>query len=134
MRVLRRTLAVATMLSLAGTSARVQAHENQHVVSLKELQKDTARPGDTRQANEAAVRDIFSSETAQKALKSAKIDYQRIYKAVGQLSDEDLARLADRSRQAKLDFAAGSGNFSDRDLLIIVIIGVLVIALVAALH
>jgi hypothetical protein len=130
----RRSLAVATMLSLAGTSARVQAQENQHVVSLKELQKDTARPGDTRQANEAAVRDIFSSETAQKALKSAKVDYQRIDKAVGQLSDEDLARLADRSRHVKQDFAAGSGNFSDRDLLIIVIIGVLVIALVAALH
>lgn len=130
----RRILAVATMLSLAGTSARVQAQENQHVVSLKELQKDTARPGDTRQANEAAVRNIFSSESAQKALKSVKVDYQRIDKAVGQLSDEDLARLADRSRQVKQDFAAGSGNFSDRDLLIIVIIGVLVIALVAALH
>ncbi len=130
----RRSLAVAIMLSLAGTPARVQAQENQHVVLLNELHKDTARPADTRQANEAAVRELFSSETAQKALKSAKIDYQRIDKAVGQLSDEDLARLAERSRQVKQDFAAGSGNFSDRDLLIIVIIGVLIIALVAALH
>lgn len=130
----RRTLAAALMLSLAGTPVRVQAQENQHVVSLNELHKDTARPADTRQANEAAVRELFSSETAQKALKSAKIDYQRIDKAVGQLSDEDLARLAERSRQVKQDFAAGSGNFSDRDLLIIVIIGVLIIALVAALH
>ena len=130
----RRSLAVAIMLSLAGAPARVQAQENQHVVSLNELHKDTARPADTRQANEAAIRELFSSETAQKALKSAKIDYQRIDKAIGQLSDEDLARLAERSRQVKQDFAAGSGNFSDRDLLIIVIIGVLIIALVAALH
>jgi hypothetical protein len=130
----RRTLAVALMLSLAGTPARVQAQENQHVVSLNELHKDTARPADTRQANEAAVRDIFSSEAAQKALKSAKIDYQKIDKAIGQLSDEDLARLAERSRQVKQDFAAGSSSFSDRDLLVIVIIGVLIIALVAALH
>jgi hypothetical protein len=130
----KRSLAVAIMLSLAGTPARVQAQENQHVVSLNELHKDTARPADTRQANEAAVRDIFSSEAAQKVLKSTKIDYQKIDKAIGQLSDEDLARLAERSRQVKQDFAAGSGNFSDRDLLIIVIIGVLIIALVAALH
>ncbi len=130
----RCSLAMATMLSLAGTPARVQAQENQHVVSLNELHKDTARPADTRQVNEAAVRELFSSETAQKALKSAKIDYQRVDKAVGQLSNEDLARLAERSRQVKQDFAAGSGNFSDRDLLIIVIIGVLIIALVAALH
>lgn len=128
------TLAVAAMLCLAGTPARAQAQENQHVVTLNELQKDAARPVDARQANEAAVRDIFSSEAAQKALKSAKIDYQKIDKAIGQLSDEDLARLAERSRQVRQDFAAGSSSFSDRDLLIIVIIGVLVIALVAALH
>jgi hypothetical protein len=129
-----RTLALATMLSLAGTPARVQAQENQHVVSLNELHKDAARPADSRQANEAAVRDIFSSEAAQKVLKTAKIDYQKIDKAIGQLSDEDLARLAERSRQVKQDFAAGSGSWSDRDLLIIVIIGVLIIALVAALR
>jgi prephenate dehydrogenase len=130
----RRTLAVAIMLSLAGTSARVQAQENQHVVSPNELHKDTARLAESRQANETAIRDIFSSEAAQKVLKAAKIDYQRIDKAIGQLSDEDLARLAERSRQVKQDFAAGSGSWSDRDLLIIVIIGVLIIALVAALR
>jgi hypothetical protein len=127
-------LAAAAMLCLAGMPARAQAQESQHVVTLNELQRDAARPVDARQANEAAVRDIFSSEAAQKALKTAKIDYQKIDKAVGQLSDEDLARLAERSRQVKQDFAAGSGNFSDRDLLIILIIGILIIALVAALH
>ena len=128
-----RALAISAMLCLAGTPARVQAQENQHVVSQDQLQKDTARPAESRQANEGAVRDLFSSEAGQKALKSAKVDYQRVDKAVGQLSDEDLARLAERSRQIQRDFAAGS-NFSDRDLLIIVIIAVLVIALVAVLH
>ena len=53
-------------------------------------------------------------------------------KAVGQLSDEDVAKLAGRSRQVEKDFAAGS--LSDRDLLVIVIIAVLIIALIAALH
>jgi hypothetical protein len=85
-----------------------------------------------RQGNEAAVRHLMSSEMGQKALQSAKIDYAKVDKAVSQLSDEDVAKLADRSRQVEKDFAAGS--LSDRDLLVIVIIAVLVIALIAALH
>ena len=72
---------------------------------------------------------------AQKALKSANIDYARVDKAVAQLSDEDLARLAERSRQVQNNFSGGRmGNLSDRDLLIIIIVAVLVIALVAVLH
>jgi hypothetical protein len=129
---LTRALTVALVASLAGGSARGQAQDKQHVVSLRELGKDSAGPAETRQTNEAAVRRLLSSEPGQKALHSAKIDYAKVDKAVGQLSDEDVARLADRSRQVQHDFAAGS--LSDRDLLVIVIIAVLIIALVAALH
>src|SRR5206468_6825964 len=84
-------------------------------VSLSDLTKDAARPAQTRQSNEEAVRSLLSSDQAQKALKSANLDYQKVDKAVGQLSDEDLAKLAERSRQAQRDFAAG--RISDRDLL-----------------
>jgi hypothetical protein len=115
--------------------ARVQAQEKQHVVSLEELNKDAARPAETRQANEADVRHLFSSEQAQNALKSANIDYAKVNRAVGQLSDEDVAKLAERSRQIEKNFAGGrAGSLSDRDLLIIIIIAVLVIALIAVLH
>ena len=56
-------------------------------------------------------------------------------KAVGQLSDEDLAKLAARARQAQENFSGGrAGSLSDRDLLIILIIAILIIALVAVLH
>jgi hypothetical protein len=114
--------------------ARVQA-QDKHVVSLQELSKDAARPAEARGANEAALRQLFSSEQAQQALKSANIDYSKVDKAVGQLSDEDLAKLAARSRQVHDNFAAGrAGSLSDRDLLIIIIIAVLVIALVAVLR
>jgi hypothetical protein len=77
-------------------------------------------------------RRLLTSEPGQKALRSANIEYAKVDKAVGQLSDEDIAKLAGRSRQVEKDFAAGS--LSDRDLLIIVIIAVLIIALIAALH
>jgi|SRR5690349_17203694 preprotein translocase subunit SecF len=114
--------------------ARIQAQDN-HVVSLDELNRDAARPAQTRQANEAAVRQIFSSEQAQKALKDAHIDYTKVDKAVGQINDEDLAKLAERARQVQNDFSAGrAGGLSDRDLLVILIIALLVILLVVALR
>ena len=129
---LMRALAILFVATLVSGAARGQVRDDQHVVSPNELSKDSAAPGETRQADEAAVRHLLSSDTGQKALQSAKIDYAKVDKAVGQLSDEDVAKLAARSREVDKDFAAGS--LSDRDLLIIVIIAVLVIALIAALH
>jgi hypothetical protein len=128
-----RLLAVVFLCTASGP-ALVQA-QDKHVVDLADLHKDAALPAETRQANEAALRQLFSSEQAQKALKSANIDYAKVDRAVGQLNDEDLAKLAERSRQVQNDFAAGrAGSLSDRDLLIIIIIAVLVIALIAVLR
>ena len=123
-------LGLAALFVAAGVPARAQ--DKQHVVSLGDLNKDTARPAQTRQANEEAVRTLLSSEQGQKALKSAKLDYQKVDKAVGQLSDEDLSKLAERSRQAQADFAAG--HISDRDLLWIIVIALGIIVLAVALR
>src|SRR2546427_9260991 len=122
-------LAIDTLLVAAGIPARDQ--DKPHVVSLADLNKDSARLAQTRQANEEAVRTLLSSDQGQKALKSAHVDYQKVDKAVGQLSDEDLARLAERSRQAQADFAAG--RISDRDLLWIILIAIGIIVLAVAL-
>jgi len=123
-------LAIAVLLCPAGIPARAQ--DNHHVVALSELNKDAARLAQTRQANEEAVRTLLSSDQAQKALKSANLDYQKVDKAVGQLSDEDLAKLAERSRKAQSDFAAG--RISDRDLLWIILIAIGIIVLAVALR
>jgi hypothetical protein len=120
-------LGLAALVCLIGGTARAQ--EKQHVVSADQLQQDARQPAQTRNANEQAVRTLLSSDAGQKALRSAGVEYQRVDKAVGQLSDEDLAKLAQRSRQAQNDFAAG--RLSDRDLLwiILIIVAVLIIAL-----
>ena len=123
-------LGLAVLFVAAGTPARAQ--DRPHVVSLSDLKKDAARPLETRQANEAAVRTLLSSDQGQKALESAKLDYQKVDKAIGQLSDEDLAKLAERSRQAQADFAAG--RVSDRDLLWIIVIALGIIVLALALR
>jgi len=129
-----RALAVILLPCFAATVAPLQA-QDKHVVSVQDLSRDSARPAETRQANEAALRQLFTSEQAQQALKSANIDYTKVDKAVGQLGDEDLAKLAARSRQVQDNFAAGrAGSLSDRDLLIILIIAILLIALIAVLR
>jgi len=128
-----RLVMFALLLCWAKAAVAVQAQEKEHVVSLAELNQDAAKAGETRRANEATVRQLFSSPQAQKALNRVNLDYSRIDSAVGQLSDEEVAKLAERSRKIYDNFAAGK-NFSDRDLLVIVIIGVLIIALVAALR
>lgn len=123
-------LGLAALFVAAGVPARAQ--DKQHVVSLGDLSKDAARPAQTRQANEEAVRTLLSSDQGQKALQSAKLDYQKVDKAIGQLSDEDLSRLAERSRQAQSDFAAGT--LSNRDLLWIIVIALAVVILALALR
>lgn len=129
-----RVMGVILLLCFVNAPQMV-AQDQRHVVSAAELSRDAARPAEARQANEEVLRQLFSSEQAQQALKSAKIDYSKVDKAVGQLSDEDVARLAERAHQMQNDFAAGrAGSLSDRDLLIIIIIAVLVIALVAVLR
>ena len=128
-----RLVMFTLILCWAKAAVAVQAQEKEHVVSLAELNQDAAKAGETRRANEATVRQLFSSPEAQKALNRVNLDYSRIDSAVGQLSDEEVAKLAERSRKIHDNFAAGK-NFSDRDLLVIVIIGVLIIALVAALR
>ena len=127
-------LAIVLLPCVVMSPANVQAQEK-HVVSSQELHKEAMRPAEARGANEGALRQLFSSEQAQQALKSVNIDYSKLDKAVGQLSDEDLAKLAARSREAQNNFSGGrAGSLSDRDLLIIIIIAVLVIALIAVLH
>src|SRR5467141_26963 len=101
-----RVLAVILLLCFAN-APRVEAQDQRHVVSIDQLSKDAARPAEARQANEAALRQLFSSEQAQQALRSAGIDYRKVDKAVGALGDDDVARLAERSRQMQSSFAAG---------------------------
>jgi hypothetical protein len=124
-------LGMAVCFGSAALSARAQEQETQqHVVTSEELNKQAARPAETRQTNEDSIRHLLSSDEGQKALKSANVDYQRVDKAIGQLSDEEVAKLADRSRQAESDFAAG---FLSPKTLAYIIIAIVIIVVIAVL-
>jgi hypothetical protein len=123
-------VAIAVSFDSAVLPARAQVQGKQHVVTSEELSKQAARPAETRQTNEDAIRHLLSSEEGQNALKSANVDYQRVDKAIGQLSDEEVAKLADRSRQAESDFAAG---FLSPKTLAYIIIAIVIIVVIAVL-
>lgn len=125
--------ALAAAVSAATIPSITSAQErdsSRHVVTLDELKQQSGAPAQARAENEAAVRHLLSSEAGRNALKSANVDYERVDKAVGQLSDQDLARLADRSRQAESDFAAG---FISAKTLAYIILAIVVIVVIIVL-
>jgi hypothetical protein len=102
----------------------------QQVVSPTDIHKELVNATEARTRNREKVRELFSSKEAQKALKGAGMDPGRVRNAVAMLDDAELARLAARSDKLREDFAAGA--FSDRELIIIlVVIAVIILVIVA---
>ena len=113
-----------------GVSQSVLGQKKEHAVSTQDLRKDVQKASADRQANDAAIRELLSTEQGQKALKSTGADFTKVNQAVSQLNDEDAARLAAQSRAVQKDIAAG--NFTDRDILIVIVcIAALVLIIVA---
>jgi hypothetical protein len=121
-------------LLMAGVTAPTQAQtrgsqlQAQHVVSAEELNQDAARPAQNRQADQQSVRDLLNTAEGQEALRRAKVDYQRVDRAMTQMSDADLAKMGSRAREAQADFAAGAIGST----LVIVVILIIVLAIVLA--
>lgn len=130
----RNTIRVCSILLAASlvSAGSVPAQEKEHVVSSGQLRNDVQKAADTRQANEAAVREMFGTDKARETLKSAGVDYQKVDQAISQVNDEDLARMAERSRDVQKDFAAG--RLADRDLIIILLVAVAIILIVVAVR
>lgn len=125
------SLLLAVSLAFAGVIP-ARAQEKDHAVSPGQLRQDVQNAAEARQANEAAVRELFNSEKGRGVLKSAGIDYQKVDVAIGQVSDEELAKLAERSRDVQKDFAAG--RYTDRDLIIILLVAVALVLIIVAVR
>src|SRR5258706_7371888 len=119
------------LLGLILTSPGITLAQD-HVVSAGEIQKDAAGASAARQQHMQQLDGFLSSKEAQQALKSAHMDGQEVKAAVQELDDEDLTRLSARAEKAQRDFAAG--NISDRDPLIILVLGAAFILIIVALR
>ncbi len=124
---------VATAFVLAAVFALPQnllAEGAAHVVSPSDLQQAAVQASTVRQHNVEQVRQFFSSEKAEKALRSAHMNPEQVKNAVSTLEDAELAQLASRVQKTQADFAAGT--LSDRDLIIILVaVAVLILIIVA---
>jgi hypothetical protein len=130
---MRQFVRVATASTLAVVFIIPQDSLAQsHVVSLAELQSATVAATQARARNIETLRAFVSSPAAEKALKSAHIDSQKVKTAVAQLNDQELAQLAARASKTQADFAAG--NLSDRDLIIIILAVVALVLIIVAVR
>jgi preprotein translocase subunit SecF len=118
-------------LFMAGAPA-LCAQQRDHAVSQQELRQDLQNAAEARAANEAAVRQLLSTDAAQKIMKSSNIQYTKVDQAVSQLNDQDLARMAQRSREIQKDFAAGT--LTNRDLIILLLIFAGLILIIVAVR
>ena len=103
-----------------------------HVVSPADLQKEAVAASQVRHRNLEAVQQFLSTPTAEKALKSAKVDPQQVKTAVSTLSDQELAQLAARAGKAQADFAAG--RIEERDLILIILAVVALVLIIVAVR
>ncbi len=126
---------VATAFVLAAVFAVPQnllAEGAAHVVSPSDLQEAVVQASAARQQNVEKIREFFSSEKADKALRSAHMNPEQVKNAVATLDDAELAQLASRVQKAQSDFAAGS--LSDRDLIVILVVVALLILIIVAVR
>jgi hypothetical protein len=130
---MKQTSRVATAFVLAAFFALPQSLVAQvatHVVSSSELQQAAVKASAVRQQNMEQVQQFFSSEKAERAMRSAHMNPQQVKNAVATLDDAELAQLGSRVNKAQVDFAAGT--LSDRDLIIILVaIAALILIIVA---
>ncbi len=125
-----RVLTACLLVTIFTIPQNLFAQAAEHVVSSVELQKAAVDASRVRQQNLDTLKEFFSSERAQRALKAAHTDPEQVKKAVASLSDAELAQLASQAQRAQADFAAG--HLSDRDLIIIlVLIAALILIIVA---
>jgi hypothetical protein len=124
---LARMQGICVLITLFIIQPSLQA---QHVVTPADLHKELVRTTQTRQQNLEKATKLFSSDEARKALKSARMDPERVTAAVSTLSDSELTQLASRADKLQNDFAAG--QLSNRDLLLILVGIALVVLIIVA--
>lgn len=125
-----RALTASALVATFAIPPSLVAEASDHLVSPSELEKATIDASQRRKQNLDTLQSFFASARAQRALKSAHMSPEQVNKAVGSLSDDELARLAQRANKAQADFAAG--YIGDRDLLIILVaVAALILIIVA---
>jgi hypothetical protein len=122
------SLSLGLVFAVQGVIATAAVQD--HVVSPSDLRQEVARSQSVRRSNLTQVHSFFSSKPSQKALKVAHIEAALVDKAVPQLSDDELARLASKTNQIERDFRAGALTNQQLTYIIIAIATALIVILI----
>lgn len=120
---------LAILVLMARTVFPPEMMAQDHIVSSADLRKDLAAAVQVREDNRAKLMSFFSSDQAKNALQSVGLSNGRILKAVPQLDDEELVRLASLTDKVERDFAAGALN-NQEITYILIALGTAVIVLI----
>lgn len=121
-----------TLLLVAVLPLPQDVFAQEHVVSSADLHRDLVAAAQARQNNQAKVLKFFSSEQAQKVLRSANLRYEKVEKAVSQLRDDEVARLAAATEKVQSDFAAGALTSQQVTYIIIALATAVIILIIVA--
>jgi hypothetical protein len=110
----------------------VEAGARSHVVPLSELHQRPVEATAQREKDLQQLNRFFSSGPVSQALQTSKLDGERVRQAAAQLDDQELARLAERSRQVESDFAAGALNNQQLTYIIIALATAVIILVIVA--
>lgn len=126
-------LSVLCMAALLHCSFQPLLGANNHVVTAAELRHELVKHSLNRQASLGSLERLFSRPEVAGTLQKTVGSPQKIMQAAAVLSDDELARLAEKARSIDADFAAGA--LSNQDLTYIVIAlatAVVILVIVAA--
>ncbi|MCI0414266.1 PA2779 family protein [bacterium] len=106
--------------------APVDARATQ-IVTQEDLHQDLLKSWEEREQNLATLKGLLSTEAAREMIAKTGTDYGKVMRALPNLDDEELSRLASQARVAQANFAAG---LSDREIVNVLIIVLLVVAII----
>jgi hypothetical protein len=128
-----RSLAILILTVITfGLIPALSLQAEEHLVTPADLQKVLSEAASKRQENLAKVNRLLSREPVRKALDTAGLHLSKVEKAVPQLNDEELARLASRADRIETDLAAGALTNEQLTYIVIALVTAVVILIIVA--
>lgn len=123
-----RARPVAVWLTLCALLVSSPAWAQQHIADSAQMQQAVAAKASADETNRQVVRKVLDRSDVKALANQMGLDVRQAETAVGQLSGEELASLAQAASAAQADLAGGSNTvtISLTTLLLIIIIIILI--------
>jgi hypothetical protein len=120
---------LALLLSVPADAWALPRAED-HLVSPQAMQEQMIDSASNRQENIKSVTDFLSTPIADQAIRNAHYNPEQVRRTIPTLSDQELATLAARSKDAQQKFAAGALSKLEIGLIAIAFVVVIVVIIV----